>query len=352
MKYVLLSDIHANDIALQTVVDYAKKLLAGEGEYRILFLGDLVGYGTTYGALNCIRWLRSRPDVDWIPGNHDEWIASRGNLSFQGSAVLSLMVQNAFLLHPAHKDDLSWFQQAVLTKIAERSFFSLLCENTTFHFVHACVEEGMERHTYLYPWKKTLVQWNLLKLCEKYTQNHIALFVGHTHYPMVAYLRDSLPVYVPIYYGKPISLRGGLMAINPGSVGQPRDGDPRASFAVLDIEEQTVTFHRVKYDVEKIVMQLEVDGNFNSRFHPLSFDERDAIMNELKRAKKKVDTAELDLFPLEQLETRAREEKKIINAEKTYKELINRIRAGNKDANLSNYHGVYRKVDGGLEVVN
>ncbi len=351
MKYILLSDIHANDIALHAVLAYAENMLKSQGEYRYLFLGDAVGYGTTIGALNCIRWLRSHPDVIWIPGNHDEWIAGRSNLSFQGSAVLSLLIQKTYLSRPENKDDFLWFQTQIISAIEERPALMLEDDGLISHFTHASVKDGAERVDYLYPWNRTLIKWNLFSLRQKYPDRPVCLFFGHTHYPLLACLKDDIPVYSSIYYGKPIPLCDGMVAVNPGSVGQPRDGDPRSSFAVLDTKACTITFHRVQYDVEEMVMQLEADGNFESRMHTLSWGERDAIIDELKRRKKKLDTSELRLLSQEQRETKAKQENKIINAQETYKELISRIRAGNRDANLSLYNGIYRKVDGGLEVV-
>jgi len=351
MKYVLFSDIHANDIALYKVVAYVENLLKDQGEYRYLFLGDLVGYGTTTGALKCIRWLRSHSDIDWIPGNHDEWMAHQGNLSFQGSAVISLMIQKAFLSHPEYQDDLSWFQRQVISIIEKQPILSFEQDGLALYFAHACVENGLERVPYLYPWIKSRIKLNSLELRKKSPQKHISLFLGHTHYPMLACLQDKMPVYASIYYGQPISLCGGVVIANPGSVGQPRDGDPRSSFAVLDTEKRTITFHRVEYNIKEMEMGLEADGHFGSSFHVLTWEERDAVMDELKRTKKKIDTAELRLLSREQQGAKAKQESKIINAQETYEELITRLWAGNNDANLSLYRGIYRKVEGGLEAI-
>jgi len=330
MKYVLLSDIHANDLALQAITQYAQGILGNRSKIRYLFLGDLVGYGSLSGSLNCIRWLRSHPDVLWIPGNHDEWIVTQNDPAYHGSAILTLLAQRAYLLQPDHKDDFLWFEAQVKLAITERSMFSLEEGRLALNFTHATIKKGFERVNYLYPFQAghTLLRWDMMELRQKYQEKLFCLFYGHTHYPVFGCLQGDDLVYKSIHYGKAVDIGdGGAIAINPGSVGQPRDSDSRSSFVILDTKARTVTFHRVEYDLDAMAMQLEANGNFESRFHLLSWDDRDAITDELKRKGKS------------------------INPQKTYKELITRIRAEHKDSNLSLYQGVYRKVEWGLEVI-
>lgn len=328
MKYILISDIHANDIALNAVTQFVENL-GDQSEIRYLFLGDLVGYGTMTGAWNCIRWLRSHSNVDWLPGNHDEWIVNQNDGSFQASAILSLLMQRTYLAQPGRKDDFLWFEKRVRSAIKKQPTFAFRGNGINFFLTHGTVVDGGERSGYLYPWKPSLIKWDLLRLRERYPDKWICLFYGHTHYPLLSCLQDDQLVYGSIRYGEPIPLCDGMIAVNPGSVGQPRDGDPRSAFAILDTHARTITFHRVEYDVEAIVKQLESDGNFHSRsrLYPLSWDERDAILEEMKRRGKEETPKEI------------------------YAELIARIRAGNKDANLSLYQGVYCKVEWGLEVI-
>jgi diadenosine tetraphosphatase ApaH/serine/threonine PP2A family protein phosphatase len=328
MKYILISDIHANDIALNAVTQFVENL-GDQSEMRYLFLGDLVGYGTMAGAWNCIRWLRSRSNVDWLPGNHDEWIVNQNDGSFRASALLSLLAQRTYLMQPDRRDDFSWFEKEVHDLIKKQPTFVSQVDGLTFCLTHGTVVDGGERSGYLYPWKPSLIKWDLLRLREKYPTELVSLFFGHTHYPLLSCLQGDQLVYGSIRYGEPIPLCDGMIAVNPGSVGQPRDGDPRSAFAILDTQARTIAFHRVNYDVEAIIRQLESDGNFNSRsrLYPLSWDERDAILKEMKRRGK-------DETPNE-----------------IYAELISSVRAGNKDCNLSLYQGVYRKVAGGLEAL-
>jgi diadenosine tetraphosphatase ApaH/serine/threonine PP2A family protein phosphatase len=85
--------------------------------------------------------------------------------------------------------------------------------------------------------------------------------VGHSHVPfVVAEEEGSLPTMVPLLDGDALELGEDRLIINPGGVGQPRDGDPRASYAVYDSEARTVTLHRVEYDLEKAQRKIREAG--------------------------------------------------------------------------------------------
>lgn len=329
MKYILISDVHANDIALNAVSHFVEDL-GDQSDIRYLFLGDLVGYGTMIGAWNCIRWLRSHSNVDWLPRNHDEWIVNQSDGDFRASALLSLLAQRTYLTQPDRRDDFSWFEERIQSAIKDQPTYAFRSNDINFFLTHGTVVEGGERSGYLYPWKPSLIKWDLLRLREKYLDELVCLFYGHTHYPLLSCLQDDQLIYGSIRYGVPIPLCNGLIAVNPGSVGQPRDGDPRSAFVILDTQSRTLTFYRVEYDVDAIVRQLESDGNFNSRsrLYPLSWEERDAILEEMNRRGKKETPKDI------------------------YAELTGRVRAGNKDSNLSLYQGVYRKVEGGIMTVD
>ena len=100
-------------------------------------------------------------------------------------------------------------------------------------------------------------------------------FVGHTHVPLIAIQEPHLPDDCEMYQlgdGARIPLSADKkVVINPGSVGQPRDGDPRASYAVYDTDQAAVTIHRVDYDI-KHTQRLMTDAGL-----PLRLIERLAI---------------------------------------------------------------------------
>lgn len=87
------------------------------------------------------------------------------------------------------------------------------------------------------------------------------LLVGHSHIPCLFRLRTdpsgkTAAKAESILWGEPISIAEGHYYINPGSVGQPRDGNPDACYVILDLAEQTATWHRVAYDIETVVNQM------------------------------------------------------------------------------------------------
>ena len=85
--------------------------------------------------------------------------------------------------------------------------------------------------------------------------------VGHSHVPFVAVEREgSSPVMVPLRDGDVVELGEGRLIVNPGGVGQPRDGDPRASYAVYDSEARTLTLHRVEYELETAQRKIREAG--------------------------------------------------------------------------------------------
>jgi hypothetical protein len=77
----------------------------------------------------------------------------------------------------------------------------------------------------------------------------------------LAHLRpgDNEVKLLPIVYGNPIPIRDGVYLINPGSVGQPRDGDNRAAYAILDVVNGTITYHRIAYDVVRVLIEMQDD---------------------------------------------------------------------------------------------
>src|SRR5690606_30076273 len=81
--------------------------------------------------------------------------------------------------------------------------------------------------------------------------------VGHTHIPLVVRWHDEQLSSLEPVDGAVFDVADATWAVNPGSVGQPRDGDPRASFAILDLERQTLTFHRATYDITRTQQLME-----------------------------------------------------------------------------------------------
>lgn len=284
VRYAVVSDIHANRTALRAVEERVR-WLRREGDIKYWFLGDLVGYGPTEQAVQCLRWLRSESGIAfdeetglsqrWVPGNHDEWLVSpTGPLADEAQVTLRRQIER--FRQSDCLEDAQWFKKIVEAAVRpipapeaglpDEETQSLVIEShtdITLAFVHASVSVLERRVTYLHALKRNLIAEDLRRLQTMVSGERLCLFYGHTHFPLLARLNpDGFDVtFLPIKYGDPIPLTPGCYAINPGSVGQPRDGDPRAAFAVVDTDAGTIEFRRVDYDLSEVVSALNKEQN-------------------------------------------------------------------------------------------
>jgi predicted phosphodiesterase len=228
MRILVLSDIHANLPALEAVL-----AAAGRPE-AVWCLGDTVGYGPQPNE--CVERLRSLPGVHCVAGNHD-WAAvgkmpiDEFNLEAQVAAQWT-----AEQLTPANR---AW-----LMDLQERKRI-----DDEFTLVH-----GSPRHPiWEYVLTPEVASANLAHFSTR------LCLVGHTHLPVIfeATTPESLLLLLP---GEAYDDRATRALINPGSVGQPRDGDARASFVILERETATLTYQRVEYDVAATQAAMRAAG--------------------------------------------------------------------------------------------
>lgn len=219
MRYLLVSDIHGNLPALQSVLEDAPAFDA------IWCLGDLVGYGPNPNEV--IKQLREFPLVS-VVGNHD-W----GALGRVDPYVFNADARHALL-----------WTQTELTKENRRFLTELPAglEVEGYVLVHASLREPIWEY---------LLDLDAARKNFAFDDFQIA-FMGHTHIPLVFESVGTKPdarVFQPDYQ-EPLSLDGRRLLINPGSVGQPRDGNPQAAYGILDTDEQSMAFRRVAYPIE------------------------------------------------------------------------------------------------------
>jgi diadenosine tetraphosphatase ApaH/serine/threonine PP2A family protein phosphatase len=223
MRALIVSDIHANLVALDAVLEHAE---SGGPIDAVWNAGDAVGYGPQ--PSECIARLRELGAL-WVAGNHER--AATGAID---TSEFNTTAAAAAEWTVARLSD------------EEKSYLDDLPETLTegnFVLVH-----GTLRHPiweYLYDSESAGAHISLMQV-----QFSI---VGHTHVPMKAVLEDGQAEcsLVRLKDGARISLDGvGKVVLNPGSVGQPRDGDPRASYGVYDSDEDIFTIHRVDYDIK------------------------------------------------------------------------------------------------------
>jgi len=233
MRVAILSDIHANREALEACLDHA----ARAGAERLVFLGDYVGYGAEPQAvLDRVRDHAARGAV-LLRGNHDE-AAAGVDLGMNGLA----------------RDAILWTRTRL--DPAERAFLADLP-----------LTAGEDDRLYVHanPWAP--VGWGYVTgpmEAERSFRRCGARLVlcGHLHVPGVYHQAAGRPVasFVPVA-GEPVPLIGTRrwLAVIP-AVGQPRDGDPRAGYALLDTKRQTLTMHRVAYDIEAAAAKILAAG--------------------------------------------------------------------------------------------
>ncbi len=222
-RTLVLTDIHANKDALDAVIADA-----GNAD-RIWCLGDLVGYGPEPAA--CIAWAREHCDIV-LSGNHDYAV-------FEPSVVQDFN-PNAALAAEWTRAQLSEDEIAYL-----RSLPSLI-EVDGVTLAHASPADPI--------WTYILT---VVEAREAFTAFSGALcFVGHTHVAACYAETEVMMAHVPVVNDEPFSLVNGRFIINPGSVGQPRDRDPRAAYLWYDADAHTVTWKRVEYDIAAVQAKI------------------------------------------------------------------------------------------------
>jgi len=230
MRILIISDIHANYTAFKTVLDHAK----GQWDY-VWCLGDVVGYGPDPNE--CVNQLKELPHL-CLAGNHD-W------------AALERLDIRTF--NPDARRAVDWTRET----LTEENTRWLKALPTTFvignyTLVHASPREPI----WEYILEPLVAALNFPHFETPYCM------VGHTHQPVIyEQVNDSgeTELLKPVY-NEQRHLNGRRQIINPGSVGQPRDSDPRAAYALLDTEKLTWEFYRVAYPIEKTQEQIRDAG--------------------------------------------------------------------------------------------
>jgi len=234
MRLALLSDLHANLEALEACLEHA----ARQGAEQLGFLGDLVGYGADPGpVVDRVRAAVERGALA-VKGNHDE--ATTGG-------VPESMRSDAARVVRWTREHLSAEQLAFLGELP------LTAGRGDRLFVHASAEEPAR-------WNYVLGVGDAGRSLRATAARQI--FSGHTHTPALYHLAGTgqVAAFEPVP-GTPIKLSPlrRWLAI-PGSVGQPRDGNPAACYALLDEAADVLTFHRVPYDAERAARKVRAAG--------------------------------------------------------------------------------------------
>lgn len=229
MRVLVLSDIHANLTALESVI-------ADAGDVDAIWcLGDIVGYGPDPNE--CIERIQRLPQLTCIIGNHD-------------AAVLELIETEAF--NPEAQRVIHWTQDS-LTE-ASLNFLKGLSHRKVFDNV--TLVHGSPRQ----PVWEYLLDTHSARVSFDYFETDYC-FVGHTHLPTIFVLNgfESQPITGLVNPNTSLQLIPRTI-INPGSVGQPRDRDPRAAYAIFDPETERWEHRRVSYDIAAVQERMHKAG--------------------------------------------------------------------------------------------
>jgi diadenosine tetraphosphatase ApaH/serine/threonine PP2A family protein phosphatase len=219
MQVAILSDIHGNRHAFEAVLADVERSAATE----IWCLGDVVGYGADPN--DCCRLVRAHAAV-CLAGNHD--LAVTGDLDLgefsTGAALAARWTQE--VIDPHHRDWLSSLKPSGAAR--------------GIGLYHASPRDPV--------WEYVLSAL-LAELCLDAQSERVAL-VGHSHVALAFERPDGEPATGAARRGgDEADLSGGEWIVNPGSVGQPRDGDPRAAWLLLDADAWTAQWRRTDYDI-------------------------------------------------------------------------------------------------------
>ena len=225
MRYLVLTDIHANLEALDACLADARL----HGFDKTLVLGDLVGYGGDPNAV--VERIQGLNPAAIVRGNHDKVACGLEQAEGFNSVAKSAAIWTLDVLTPAHREWLAALPEGPID---------------VDDIVEICHGSPFDEDAYIFD---ELDAVRALKVSNR----PLCLF-GHTHYPVTFELSNDSFENVGSAAAPQMQVvmkPGSKYLINPGSVGQPRDGDPRAAYAIVDTKVRRVELYRTRYAVEE-----------------------------------------------------------------------------------------------------
>jgi diadenosine tetraphosphatase ApaH/serine/threonine PP2A family protein phosphatase len=222
MRYAIVADIHANASALKAVLSDIERRGGAE---ELLCLGDITGYGPD--PHECIELLRCSRAVS-ISGNHDLAAMEKLSLSYFSPDAARAARWTAARLDGG---DRAYLES--LPPVLVHGGFTLVHGSPRQPAWEYLISSGSAR--------------------QNFTRFSTACcLVGHTHMPLAFKLTGDGVSFIRLSESVGLALENGRFIINPGSVGQPRDGDPRASYALYETESKILRLRRVSYDIDAV----------------------------------------------------------------------------------------------------
>ncbi len=232
MRYLIFSDIHSNIEAFDKFLGQ-KKVKSVD---KILFLGDLVGYGPNPDEV--ISQFRELSHLKAVRGNHDKVIAELESSALFNPAAAFSAEWSKLKISPANFHYLKKLSKG--PQVIDR--FITICHGSTFDEDYYVFSQFEATESF------------------RFMETSIGFF-GHTHFPIIYYLRNEKLDAVPLSENTRIKLdRNTRYLINPGSIGQPRDKNPTSSYIVFDSAKLEVSFNRFTYDVARTQRKIREAG--------------------------------------------------------------------------------------------
>jgi len=234
MKYLILSDMHANWDAFETVLRRARRKRFD----AVLVLGDLVGYGAAPNqVVDAVRQMGSR--LFTVRGNHDKVAAGIDSGSNFNQTALTAAQWTTGRLTPAN-----------LRYVRELPRGPMKIEEG----LAICHGSPLDEDTYVF---SDVDAWEIFSRFD----NPVTFF-GHTHIPSLFSLEGRLLGVRALRgtTGRIVLPPGGRYLINPGSIGQPRDRDPRAAYMIYDSERRVVNWYRIPYPIGEAQRRIRKAG--------------------------------------------------------------------------------------------
>ncbi len=232
MKYLIFSDIHSNLEAFEALL----RLKRAKSCDKILFLGDLVGYGPN--PQEVIELFLTLENKYYIRGNHDKVIAN---------------LESASLFNPAAAFSVEWSKLKISEK--SRDFLRKLPRGPLVidHFLTICHGSTFDEDFYIFSQFEAAEAF-------RFMETNIGFF-GHTHFPIIFLLRNNQIKSIPLIKNLHFKLDANTRyLINPGSIGQPRDKNPHSSYIIFDASRKEIQFIRYSYDFKKTQKKIREAG--------------------------------------------------------------------------------------------
>lgn len=231
MKYAILGDIHSNLEALNAVLADAKE----QGVTHYACVGDIVGYNAN--PIECMEIIREISKAT-VRGNHDHYCSRTDDLDG---------------FHPLAADVVDWTRRQLSDEeIRYLRNLKYVAPVETFTIVHSTLDTP-EMWGYVFDKLEAEANFNY--------QATAICFYGHTHVPLA--FEKSEGIRCGLYSRVKVTM-GKKYFINVGSIGQPRDGDPRAAYVIYDMVENTIELRRVAYDF-RVTQQKILDAGLPGR---------------------------------------------------------------------------------------